>query len=156
MEFILRKANKEDMKDVFNLSNEEIVRQNSINKEQIKWENHVKWFNDKLADENHLFFVISNDENDFLGQVRFEIKDDGTIISVSVSEKIRGKGLSSKIVEIACENAFRERRDICKILAYISPKNLPSIKCFERSAFIFSKEDVLKGNVFNLYILKSK
>ena len=40
--FQLRLANIDDMKNVFDLSNDDLVRQNSIHSEKIEWENHVE------------------------------------------------------------------------------------------------------------------
>ena len=38
----IRLANSSDIKNVFELSNEDFVRQNSFNKEKIGWEHHVQ------------------------------------------------------------------------------------------------------------------
>lgn len=152
-EFSLRKATKEDIKNVFNLSNEEFVRQNSINKAQIKWEDHIKWYNERLKNENYLFLIIYNKENNFLGQIRFEIKGKEALISISVSKEIRGKGLASEIIKRSSEKTFKEFKNLKKILAYIKPVNIPSIKAFEKADFEFSQEEMLKGELFNLYVL---
>ena len=43
-ELQIRLANIDDMKNVFDLSNDDTVRKNSINQNKIEWEDHVKWF----------------------------------------------------------------------------------------------------------------
>ena len=154
MEIIIRKVKEKDIKDICELSNGDVVREHSIHTEKIKWEHHIVWFKERIEDKNHLFFIVSNKEEEVLGQVRFDIKEEDATISISLSRKLRGKGLSSTIVKNACEKAFNEKSELKRILAYIKPENIPSVKCFEKSGFKFSEKAVLNNKGFNLYIFK--
>ena len=48
MKFSLRKAKKKDLLLIYNWSNDELVRKNSINKKKISLENNTKWFEKKV------------------------------------------------------------------------------------------------------------
>ena len=37
------------MKNVFGLSNDATVRQNSIHTEKIEWKDHIKWFKQRIS-----------------------------------------------------------------------------------------------------------
>tara|TARA_Y100000034_G_scaffold103139_1_gene128460 strand:+ start:800 stop:2572 length:1773 start_codon:yes stop_codon:yes gene_type:complete len=132
---MIRLANVNDMKNIFELANDDIARKYSFNKSKIKWEDHVEWFNEKIKDKNYLFYVVEQNE-DFLGYVRFEIKDKEAIISINLKESSRGKGLGTKVVVESSKLAFRSKK-IHNIIAYISEKNELSKKLFLKCGFVY-------------------
>ena len=48
----LRPVQKSDIELIFKWSNDEEVRKNSFHTETIKWEEHVKWFNNIIDNSN--------------------------------------------------------------------------------------------------------
>jgi len=154
--FYVRKANLQDAKNVFELSNDVYVRQNSINRNKILWSAHLKWFKNKIADSHYDFFVIYNNTDEFIGQTRFEILNNYAIISISVAEKFRGKGLSSKILNNSCQHVFQSHRSLKKILAYIRPANISSIHSFKKAGFTFFKEEKINKEEFYVFILNRR
>lgn len=151
--FHLRKARKEDVRNIFLLSNDDVVRLNSINRKKISWEEHVKWFNDKLKDPFYVIYVVSDDEDHFLGQVKFEILKDIAVISISISPDFRGRGLGRYVLKSACEKFHIERPDIKEIEAIIRPSNLPSIKIFEYAGFKYKEDITINDEKFLKYVL---
>lgn len=154
--FYVRKANLEDAKNVFELSNDVVVRQNSINRNKIRWSAHLNWFKNKIADSLYDFFVIYNNKDEFIGQTRFEILNNYAIISISIAEKFRGKGLSSKILNNTCQRVFQNHQSLKKILAYIRPANISSIHSFKKAGFAFLKEEKINKEEFNIFILNRR
>ena len=150
---ILRKVNFEDALDIFNLSNDEVVRKNSFNSKKIEWKNHLIWLKKKLEDENSIYFAVVDDSNKFYGQVRFDIKpmDNVAVIGISLKKDIRGIGLSPFIIDKAV-NELLKIKSIKLIEAYIKDENISSIKSFEKAKFVFSNNLVIKGNKSKLYI----
>ena len=61
-EIMFRKCenNESDMKLIFDWSNDDEVRKNSFSSEKIKFEDHQKWFQKKINQENYyiLFFMV--------------------------------------------------------------------------------------------------
>ena len=150
MDFMIRKAIDNDAKNVFDLSNEEYVRKNSINKEKITWEQHVKWFRAKLSDPLYVFYIVTDKEGRFIGQVRFSIEKVSAVISISITKLFRGKGLASKIIADSCKRLYQSRDRIKKIVANINTTNLSSVKSFECAGFVYKEEIVI--NEMNYYI----
>ncbi len=139
-EFIIEFATINDMKAVFDLSNDELVRKNSFNQEEISWENHQTWYKNKLQDDNCLFFLIKNSSNNLISQVRFDkIASDKGIISISVSSKFRNKGYGVKILKLLSEKILKENA-IKQIDAYIKKENVASTIIFEKAGYKLVEE----------------
>lgn len=126
----LRNVDEMDLKDVFELSNKDYVRQYSINKNKILWEDHVRWFNNVLKDKNIVFYIVTDENNSFLGQIRYKIEKNNATVSISLSDELRGKGLSKKILDQSIVKLFKEKSNINEITAYVSESNIASMKIF--------------------------
>lgn len=135
-EFSIRLATIDDMKKVFELSNDDVVRANSINKEKIKWEDHVSWFENRIKKTDEPFYIVESEKNDFIAQVRFDKKEEITI-SISIAEAFRGKGLASKIINECVKKAGCD-----EVVAYVYDTNVASIKTFTKAGF--EQEHLLK------------
>lgn len=151
-DIIIRKANKHDMNELFILSNQDYVRRYSIKKRKINWENHVEWFNNIIDDDNCVFYVFRDKGDDLLGQIRFLIENDSATVSISLSQLIIGKGYSLGLLKKSMNFLFDERREVKKIVAFVSEDNTASIKLFKKADFSF----VEKEEGFSKYIYFSK
>lgn len=149
----LRKATFEDALDIFNLSNEDVVRRNSFSPKKIEWEHHFEWLKEKSEDKNCVFFVVVDDLNKFYGQIRFDInsKNKKAIINIGLAQGVRGLGLCSFIIDKSVD-ALLKIKNVNLIKAYIKEENIPSIRSFEKANFIFLENLIIKGNKSKLYI----
>lgn len=140
-EISLRKAKSEDMKEVFDLSNQDYVRHYSINRDKIEWTDHVKWFNSVLKDKNTVFYVVTDKNEFFLGQIRYKITQNSATVSISLSEKLIGKGLSKEILNKSIKKIFEEEQSVKYIIAFVSEYNIASKKIFEGLNFKRLKDE---------------
>jgi RimJ/RimL family protein N-acetyltransferase len=108
---------------------------------------------DKLEDKNCIFFIIIDNLNKFLGQVRFDTnpKNKEAIINISLQKNIRGIGVSSFVIDKSI-NELLKIKSIKLIKAYIKHDNIFSIKSFKRANFIFLDNQIIKGNKSKVYI----
>jgi len=144
--FIIKLATENDIKDVFDLSNDPIVRNNSFNSEIILFENHVKWFNNKLKDRNTVFYIIRNINQEFVSQIRLEKENENNwIISISIVEKFRGKGLV-KIILKETINKFLANSHAENIYAFIKKSNTTSLISFQKAGFSIIGEETINNN----------
>lgn len=134
-EFSIRFADKNDIKNVFELSNNKTVRQNSVCCEQIAWEDHVVWFLNRIENKKDPFYIIEDKNNNFIGQVRFDSKPE-PIISISITDAFRGKHLAPAIIK-ACS----AKSGLKTVFAYIKKNNIPSVKAFEKAGYQYLQED---------------
>lgn len=132
---ILRKAIKDDMDFLLELRNEETVRASSINTELISKDSHEKWFAEKISDAN-AFILIAEDDEQRIGQIRFDkIKGKPCAeVDVAVKSKKRGLGIGTEIVKRGSDMAF-EFLDISKITSHIKPENAISARTFEKAGY---------------------
>lgn len=140
-EFSIRMAKIDDMKNVFELSNEDLVRQNSIHTEKIDWETHVEWFKARINKIDEPFYIVEDKNGKFMGQLRFDKQNDDFVVSVSISPEFRGKGLASEILSEAIKKS-----GLKNLSAYIFDFNEASKNAFEKAGF---KKDNLIKYVYN-------
>ncbi len=139
---------KDDLIEIFKLSNQESVRMASFNQQEISLEEHKKWFARKLGDKNVIMLKAEID-GQLAGQVRLEIEGSEAIIGVSTSERFRGRGVASRLLRGAIAKA--KQRKIAFINAFIRPDNFPSIGLFEKNGWVFSGKQKVSGVLANKY-----
>lgn len=142
---------QDDLLSIFNLSNLDSVRAASFNTGKIDLSGHQKWFAEKMADPNTVMVKAVLGE-DFAGQARLSMEGAIAVIGVSVDEKFRGRGIASKLLQAAIEEAGR--RGIEVIEAFIKPENLASIKLFEKAGFVLDQKTEVSGNDALKYVYK--
>lgn len=146
--FNIRLADDSDIKNVFELSNDDLVRANSINKNKIEWENHVNWFNQRIQNTKEPFFIAETPEGDFIAQIRFNKEDDGFVISVSIDKNFRGKGFGAKIIKEASK-----KLNIYPIIAYVKTDNIPSQKSFVKAGYVLDGDKLINNETYLRYVL---
>lgn len=151
----IRNVNKNDIRNIYDLSNDYEVRRWSINSKSIIYENHIQWFEKVISDESIYYQVIESKRNKvFLGQIRIEKKGEYGLISISFKEELRGKRLASKILDRVI-NEFLTCSPFCEcLIAKVHKKNTASIRLFESLDFncIEEKQDFLQ---YKLLITRS-
>jgi len=110
--FYLRKAHEKDSLLVFNLSNDRIVRINSINQSPIKINEHSQWFIEKLIDEKCIFYLAFNKADSFIGQVRFDITQSNALINISIDKDFRGKHFAASLIFTSSFRLLKEKLSV--------------------------------------------
>lgn len=145
MKMSLRRAELRDMHNVFNLSNDPMVRANSIHTELIKWEDHKIWFEKQISCRDTKFYIAENSGHEFVGQVRFSHVANDWVVSISVAGKFRGRGIAIQLLSSAIE-----RSGVYKFKAFIKRANIASRRLFVACGFVPRGEDVIAGNVYDV------
>ncbi len=156
IEFFLRKARNVDAKIIFELSNEDVVRDNSINTNKIIWDDHLNWLSARLESKNCFYLLAFTKEDDFIGQIRYDIDNDTASISISISKDFRGKGFSTVLLTSSVELMFNQYSKVNFVLAKIHQKNIASTKTFTKAGYIHSHQEVINGNEFDVLELTRK
>lgn len=131
----MRFAKLADVDLYYNWANDALVRQNSYNSEEIKYNQHGDWFTNKLNSKDCFFYFFLNEENIPVGQVRIDKSKDEIIIGISIDEKYRGKGLGAQMLKQGCEDyLYKFPKD--EIIAYIKEENVSSINQFIKAGFV--------------------
>ena len=146
----IRSATEADIKSVFDLSNDPVVRKSSIHCEPIAWDCHVTWYASRLLRSESPFFIIEHDATgDFIGQLRLDQQDDGSmLISLSIASEWRGKGIGSSVIRRAIQMT-----DSKMVTAMIREDNASSRRSFEKAGFNLT--DVVSGFAHYTYKAES-
>lgn len=139
-EFYLRKAEIQDAKAIWELSNQPYVRQYSINKSMIPWETHINWFTSKLKDSNHLMLAVLNSSKELIGEISYQKHESFCLVGISLSKIIQGKGEAARLLREADLLCLSHWSSIKHIKAEIYADNIASIKSFEKAGYIRSSE----------------
>ena len=131
MRFYLKKAAAEHCDLLFKWSNDKEVRENSFTKDAIKYDVHVKWFNDKLNSPNCDIFIFYLD-NVPVGQARIDVENHEAVISYSIDNNYRGRGLSTEMIGLLEKNVDT---NVNKLIGYVKFSNVISQRVFEKLGY---------------------
>ena len=133
----MKVASKDDAKSLFKWRNHLSIRKVSKNSRPILWEDHKKWFDAVLADENRHLLIGFIDKIQF-GVVRFDIKNDMAEVSIYLVPKSESKGQGKNLL-LASESWLRKNHpEIKKINAIVLNENEASKKLFSSSNYSVS------------------
>ena len=93
----LRRAELTDCDMIFEWANDSEVRKQSFSTDKIEYLNHVKWFQSKIEDDHHDFFIYMI-ENSCVGQVRVDRKENVGKIGFSISKEFRNSGYGRQML----------------------------------------------------------
>jgi UDP-2,4-diacetamido-2,4,6-trideoxy-beta-L-altropyranose hydrolase len=134
IEIRLRPANLEDCKNLFQWRNAEETRTFFFDSFPIPWENHHKWLENILIDENR-FLLIGEGDGHPVGVLRYDIKDNSAECSVYLVPEMSGKGLGTALLKVGSEWVKKEFPDIKEIKAIIFPQNQSSLRAFTKAGY---------------------
>ena len=125
----LRSANYEDCNLLFKWANDSQVRKNSFSPNDIDLESHIRWYEDKMKDENTSIFIVLKD-NVEVGQIRVDISDNKGFIHYSIDKNYRGQGIGTEILQLI-------KLEITKVnlIGYVKKENIASMKAFEKAGY---------------------
>ncbi|MGH9340943.1 MAG: GNAT family N-acetyltransferase [Acidobacteriota bacterium] len=141
----IRSVTGEDCKLLWEWANDPEVRAWAFQTEPIAWEQHLAWFRQKSLDPNRFIYIIMNENDQPIGQVRFEVQCDDAEVSISLEKSHRGRGYGVEGLRLACQSLLHSS-SVQRLLAYIKPANAGSLKVFEKAGFVSRGREWKKGN----------
>lgn len=100
---------------------------------------HAAWFKSRLLSKNKSPFLAVEYNGVTTAYIRFdELGSFQFIVSILVSPKYRGRGLSHNFLSLACETV-RQQFPLSLFRAIIHNENIPSQKVFAKCGFMFEK-----------------
>lgn len=153
LRFAIRKTIEEDLMPIYELANDPLIRSVSLSSVPITLETHKQWFHEMMKNPLQLMFTILDGRANFLGQLRFDLRDDNiATISISLVSSSRGFSLASKIITQGVK-IIHKLHPSRTVVALIKPDNMASIKSFEKVGFILQKteDDILHYHLGEKY-----
>jgi len=134
IDVVLRRANVDDARFVWEVNNHPSVRSRSVSTASIPWEAHEAWFACRLADAQTILFVATCGGVP-AAVVRFELRETEATISVAVSAAFRGKGVGARVIALASDELTRARPGM-RPVAWVRPDNAASLRAFARAGYV--------------------
>lgn len=146
----LRVATKDDEELLWNWANDPFVRRNSFSTARITYVEHAKWFRGKVAStDTHLWILEQRGVP--IGQIRLDrTGDTSAMVSLSVAESYRGKGIGSTLLKMTSTKALQEH-GISILEGKIILSNKASIRAFEKAGFKEVGRGELDGRLYSVY-----
>ena len=130
----MRLATLEDSRRLLDWANaKDNLRWKKKTKKLIELEEHEKWFNLRLQDENTLIWIVTLDGLP-VGQVRFQKVSSNVEIDIYLEPNMRGKGLASKVLKHSMKT-YRRIHNSVNFFALVHKENLNSKNLFMRNGF---------------------
>jgi UDP-2,4-diacetamido-2,4,6-trideoxy-beta-L-altropyranose hydrolase len=147
----LRTILAEDCEMVWKWANDYSVRAASFSEALIPWEEHIRWFQDRIS--RPYFYIALNQDDLPVGQVRFDPKGTEMVISLMIDGAWRNRGYGVTLIRTACKEIFLNS-DIKAIHAYLKPDNEASRRVFIRAGFKEMGDSVQHGYLAKHFILE--
>lgn len=146
-----KRATEKEVDLYFNWANDTLVRENSFKKDLISYDEHVKWFNQVIRDDNSylLMFLFNNSP---CGQVRIQKREE-CVIGISIDQNYRGYGFATKMLVLATQEYFKLTHQK-QIIAYIKETNKASLKSFQNAGFRILNSEMIHDSLAYKLILK--
>jgi UDP-2,4-diacetamido-2,4,6-trideoxy-beta-L-altropyranose hydrolase len=152
----LKTAANEDCRLVWEWANDPQVRSVSFKSEKIPWEEHVKWFHEKINNRLSRFYIAQISSGRSVGQVRFDLSSKEAAISITVDKAYRKLGYGSAIIRKACLELFRQE-NVDTINAFVKNSNRTSQVSFLNAGFKEIEEKFISGySARHFVLLKDK
>lgn len=129
--YVLRKAEAGDAALLFRWVNDPEARKNSFHTESVLWEEHEKWFKEKMEKDTCKIYILLCDGKE-AGQIRIDIVQDRGKISYFVAPEYRGQGLGTKLLFLLEEKC----QFIHVLYGEVKRENVASCRSFERNGYI--------------------
>ena len=131
----LRPVTAADARRLWELRNEEAVRQVSFRTEPIPFDEHQRWLAARLADAAAPMFMVDAPDAGAVGYVRFDAAGTELHVSVALAPEARGRGLGPAALRAAMR-ALRARGLRQPVVALVRSDNPRSVGAFLRAGFV--------------------
>lgn len=144
MKIKIKKASLKDANFFYELRNEKTARKNFFNTNNIKYNDHLKWYKKKLRQKNTIFLIALINNSKKIGMIRYDFGLVFANISIIITQEFRNHGHGSKIIKKS--EKFLKKKTI--VISQIKKKNKASVKIFRNNNY----EVINKNN--NLILMK--
>ncbi len=138
----LRAADEDDVRAFWAWRNDESARAASFSPEPVPFEQHERWYRERLADPHTLLYVVVGPDAQPVGYVRFALAGvrfalagGEAEISIALDASTRGRGYGTAAIDRGCEALLRGGL-ADRIVARVKLGNEISRRAFLRAGFV--------------------
>ena len=137
-DFLISEAKSIDSKFIWELRNQNSIREMMLDTKFIDWETHQDWFLNMLFNDNS-YLYIGFYKNKPVAMVRFDLSENfkqAYEISIAVKTKFQGIGIAKKLLQESIKILAYKLTKGFRIISIVKKKNRKSIRFFESYGFI--------------------
>lgn len=134
-ELHLRPAAADDVACYFEWANDPAVRAASFTTTPISWDDHVRWFEDRLGRPTCRLLVAEDSVGNGIGQIRFDVAADEAVVGISLAAEARGRGLAAPMIVAGVRRLVATTPEIAQVRAEVRVTNEPSARAFVAAGF---------------------
>ena len=137
---IIREANQDDCKFIFDWRNNKLSKKMSFNNRQISYQDHLFWFSESLKNPNRILYVCEiSGSRAGVCKFDYDFKINNADISININPKMRDIGIGKRFLSLAIDK-YSELKET-NLSARIKKNNFPSKKIFLYAGFKILKEE---------------
>ena len=152
--YLMSKAEKDDIIGIYNLLHRDFIKKYSKNSEKFEWERHKKWYEFWLKSPYYLIYVLKDLKGKIIGQIRYELDGELAIINIYLAKENRKKGIAKIFVKESIEELSFEKNHLKLVVAYVLEENKRSQNLFLNLDFLFDGKKIVDGIEYLVYIKK--
>ena len=133
MDLSFRGAVWEDAEFLLSLRNDPSVWPHCIQARPVVRREHLEWFKDVLQRDDVKIFILLQDRIS-IGQVRYDLKQEGAYVSISLCVDHQGQGFGVQALKLTGQKIF-SLPNVTALKALIKENNKGSLRCFENAGF---------------------
>ncbi len=129
-----RQVERKDRELLFEWANDSEVRRQSFQTGNILWEDHVRWFEERMRSEDCALLIWVEDGVD-KGMLRLDARDGKAYVSYSVGKEWRGNGIASRMIDALPAYVKTAMPGIHTVVAEVKAENRFSRRIFEKCGY---------------------
>lgn len=131
MKYKLQEVCEKDRDILFEWVNDKQCRKNSFHSEAVSYEEHCRWFSQKLADRMCYMYIYYY-ENVPVGQIRIECEGETGRISYFIASEYRGQGHGYNMLQLV---EYEMQEKVKKFTACVKYDNVASQMVFKKNNY---------------------
>ena len=130
-----RLAQDRDASLLLDWHNDSEIRATRLGTTAIEENQLLEWILNQINDDHQLNWIIENHEGRPVGQIHLDSSSENrTVIRISLTPSMRGKGIGTALIEAACRKRNQESGDT-QFFAHIKPIDIASQTAFRKAGF---------------------
>ena len=129
----IENATMAECRFVYDVAVEPSVRRMSTRPGAFSFEEHQRWYAERLSDSATLFLTGSNG-HDHVGYVRYKRDGRTAEVSIAVASRHRGRGYGTELLRLSDDRAFGAL-GVDTIIALVLPENAASRRAFTQAGY---------------------
>lgn len=131
----IRSLRLEDAKLIFEWRNDPFIVARSTSQRNVTWDEHLNWIRNSIENQNSHVYLVINQKNVAIGQVRFNhLSDSNWVISVYLLKEYTGRGIGVESIKLGCATLCQTLGNV-NIYAFVRNDNVIGVKAFKKAEF---------------------